>query len=128
SVEWTGYVRDIGAEMARLDLFVLPSLFGEGLPMVALEAMAAGVPVAATRVEGTPEAVRDGVEGVLAAPQDPADLAAQIERVLSGELNWSELRQNALRRHRERFSDEIMAEGVARVYAEILQTECVRDA
>ena len=41
-VEWTGFTRDVDRELARMDLFVLPSLFGEGLPMVVLEAMAAG--------------------------------------------------------------------------------------
>ena len=56
-IDWTGFTRDVPAELARLDLFVLPSLFGEGLPMVVLEAMAAGVPVVATRVEGIPEAI-----------------------------------------------------------------------
>src|SRR5208337_4438560 len=62
-IDWAGFARDIDGELARMDLFVLPSLFGEGLPMVVLEAMAAGLPVVATAVPGLPEAVRDGVEG-----------------------------------------------------------------
>ncbi len=77
-VEWAGFTQDVPAELAKLDLFVLPSLFGEGMPMVILEAMAAGVPVVGTRVDGVPEAVRDGHEGRLAQPNDPADLARVI--------------------------------------------------
>ena len=48
-VEWAGFTQDVSAELARMDLFVLPSLFGEGLPMVILEAMAAGVPIVGKR-------------------------------------------------------------------------------
>ncbi|MEZ6079666.1 MAG: glycosyltransferase [Pirellulaceae bacterium] len=48
-----------------------PRLFGEGMPMVVLEALAAAVPVVATRVEGTPEVIRDGIEGLLAEPGMP---------------------------------------------------------
>ena len=70
-IEWTGFTRDVAAQLGKLDLLVLPSLFGEGLPMVVLEAMAAGVPVVATRVEGVPEAIRDGVDGLIVAPDDP---------------------------------------------------------
>ena len=103
-----------------LDVLVLPSLFGEGLPMVVLEAMAAGVPVAATRVEGVPEAIRDGIDGVLAEPGNAQDLAAAIRRIVDGELDWQQLRHNARQRHAERFSDEAMAAQLATVYREIL--------
>jgi glycosyltransferase involved in cell wall biosynthesis len=119
-VAWTGFRRDVTAELARMDLFVLPSLFGEGLPMVVLEAMAAGVPIVATRVAGVPEAVRDGRDGLLAAPGDPDDLARAIGRVVRGETSWESLRASALARHTERFSDRAMAAGVAAVYRALL--------
>ena len=51
-VEFTGFTTDVTRELAGLDLMVLPSLYGEGLPMVVLEAMAAGVPIIASRVGG----------------------------------------------------------------------------
>ena len=120
AVDWTGFTRDVDAELARMDLFVLPSLFGEGLPLVVLEAMAAGVPVVASRVEGTPEAIRDGRDGLLFDPGDPQDLAAALKRVIGGEFDWHALRASAWKRHAERFSDVLMAEGVAEVYRRVL--------
>ena len=119
-VEWTGFTRDVYAELAQMDVFVLPSLFGEGLPLVVLEAMAAGVPVVATRVEGTPEAVRDGRDGLIVEPGNPEDLAAAIARVVRGEVDWNALRESTLRRHAKHYSDVTMAEGVARVYRRVL--------
>jgi len=119
-VDWTGFAADVGAELARMDLFVLPSLFGEGLPMVVLEAMAAGVPVVATDVEGVPEAVRDGVDGLVARPGDPHDLARCIAHVVRGDVDWSLLRRNALARQAGQFSDRSMAAGVAAVYRAVL--------
>ena len=119
-VDWTGFTRNVDAELAQMDVFVLPSLFGEGLPMVVLEAMAAGVPVVATRVEGIPEAIRDGRDGLIAEPQDAADLAAALRRVVRGRADWHALRASALRRHAERFSQRSMAAGVAEVYRRVL--------
>ena len=97
-IDWVGFTRDVISELAHMDLFVLPSLFGEGLPMVVLEAMAAGVPVVGTKVEGVPGAIRDGVDGVIAQPNDAADLARVIARVLRGEIDWQALRASALER------------------------------
>jgi len=120
AVVFTGHRTDVPDLMQAMDLFVLPSLFGEGLPMVVLEAMAAGVPVVATRVEGIPETIRDGRDGVLAKPGDPEDLARAIGRVVRGEADWASLRASALARHAEHFSDQSMAAGVAEVYRRVL--------
>lgn len=120
AVDWTGFTEDVDAEWSEIDLFVLPSLFGEGLPMVVLEAMAAGVPVVATRVEGVPEAIRDEEDGLLAEPGDSDSLVGAIGRVVRGEVEWFALRERALERHAECFSDRSMAAGVADVYRRVL--------
>lgn len=120
-VQWRGFCTDIAAEMTNMDLFVLPSLFGEGMPMVVLEAMSHGVPVVASRVEGTPEAVRDGTDGVLCQPQSAVDLAQTLERVISHQgVHWQALRAPAFARQREQFSTRSMALGVSGVYNELL--------
>jgi len=119
-VTWVGFTQDVPAELDKLDLFVLPSLFGEGLPMVILEAMAAGVPVVGTRVEGVPEAVRDGIDGLLAQPNDANNLAEAIARYVRGQADWALLRANAHQRQAEQFSDRSMARGVAQVYQRVL--------
>jgi glycosyltransferase involved in cell wall biosynthesis len=120
ALDWLGFCGDVNRELARLDLLVLPSLFGEGLPMVILEAMACGVPVVATRVEGVPEAVDDGVQGLLVRPQDAEDLARGIARVVRGEVDWNALQRQAITHHAANFSDRSMAAGVADVYRKVL--------
>ncbi|MCA9140917.1 MAG: glycosyltransferase family 4 protein [Planctomycetales bacterium] len=119
-IERVGFTRDVPAELAKLDAMVLPSLFGEGLPMVVLEAMAAGLPVIATRVEGTPEAITDGVEGLLAMPRDPDSLASKIEELVSGVHDWSAMAEAAFNRHAKDFSDYSMAKNTAAVYRKII--------
>ena len=120
-IEWTGFTDRVDAELDRMDLMILPSLFGEGLPMVVLEAMAAGVPVVATRVEGTPEAIRDRIDGILAEPNDPEDLAHAVEEIVKAHVDYTSLRRSALERHGEHFSDQAMARRVAEVYRKVLE-------
>ncbi len=120
AIDWVGFTREVDTELDRMDVLVLPSLFGEGLPMVVLEAMAAGVPVVATRVEGTAEAVRDTRDGLIAEPGSAASLTGCLDRILSGAANWDALRRAARERQARSFSDRSMASGVAEVYRGVL--------
>ncbi|MGW8257408.1 MAG: glycosyltransferase [Thermoguttaceae bacterium] len=120
AIEWPGFIADITSELFGMDLFVLPSLFGEGLPMALLEAMAAGVPVVATDVEGAAEAVRHAQDGLIVPPGDAQALAQAVADVISGRYAWSAMRQNALERQATFFSDRSMAQGVAEVYGQVL--------
>jgi glycosyltransferase involved in cell wall biosynthesis len=120
AVDWAGFCTDIDAQLAHMDLMAFPSLLAEGMPMVVLEAMAAGVPLVASRVAGVTDVLRDGVDGLLCSPGDPTDLAQAIGRVLRGTVAWESLRSRAHRRQCEQFSDSAMARTVADLYREIL--------
>lgn len=74
-VRLLGLRTDVPAVLRALDLLLVPSRW-EGFGMVALEGLAAGTPVIAARASSLPEIVRDGVDGVLVPPGDPAALAA----------------------------------------------------
>lgn len=120
-VRWSGFTSDVAAAIRRLDALLLPSLFGEGMPMVVLEALSAGVPVVATRVEGTPEVVRHGIEGLLATPASAEDLADKMSGLVADRHAWAAMSRAALARHRSRFSDIEMARRVARAYDRIVR-------
>lgn len=115
-VEWVGFSKQSQQEMRKFDLFVLPSLFGEGMPMVVLESMTAGTPMIASQVEGIPEVIRDGVDGLLVPPNSPHELACAVKRFVNREVSYTAIRESAIRRQRELFSAEAMAQGVAGVY------------
>jgi glycosyltransferase involved in cell wall biosynthesis len=82
-VQFLGWVSQHRREelLARASVFVLPS-HAEGLPMALLEAMAAGCPVIASNVGGIPDAITDGVNGLLVPPGDRDALALALHRLL----------------------------------------------
>jgi glycosyltransferase involved in cell wall biosynthesis len=110
----------VDAELAMMDVLVLPSLISEGMPMSLLEAMAAGVPVVGTRVDGVVDVIRDRIDGLLARPGDAEDLAGALGQIICGDVDWQALREAAHRRHAETFSERSMAAGVAAVYDRVL--------
>lgn len=120
AIDWIGFTRNVNRELAKMHLLVLPSLFGEGLPMVVLEAMAAGLPVVASHVDGVPEAVIHRETGLLVEPGSVSQLARSIEEIVSGEVDYAKLSAGARERHAARFSDTTMAAGVAEVYRQVL--------
>jgi glycosyltransferase involved in cell wall biosynthesis len=72
-----GWRRDIPEILAATDIFILTSLW-EGLPRVLPQAMVMGIPIVATKVDGTPEAVDNGVNGFLVGPHDVKGMAEKI--------------------------------------------------
>jgi glycosyltransferase involved in cell wall biosynthesis len=120
-IEWTGFEKNVNQRLRQIHVMVLPSLFGEGLPMVVLEAMACGLPVIASRVEGIPEAIRDGQDGLLCDPNSPESLAEKIEKLYRDTTTWQSMGVSAKKRHREHLSDVAMAEKIAGVYSGLSQ-------
>lgn len=120
-VEWPGWLdraaRD--AELARAWLCCLPS-HAEGLPMAMLEAMAAGCPVVASRVGGIPEAVRDGVDGLLVDAGDAPALEAAIGRVLTEPALRLTLAQAGRRRIELKYSTDIVCGRLAAIYQQLV--------
>ena len=114
-----GSRKEIPEILVSLDLFVLPSLW-EGLPMVLLEAMAAGLPVIATSVGGTPEVVVDGTTGYLVPPEDADKLATAILQLAEN----PELRMNFGKAGRARveknFSIREMVKKIEQLYRDLL--------
>ena len=100
-----------------LDLFVLACKKDrngdtDGIPVVLMEAMLAGVPVISTRISGIPELIEDGRTGLLADPDNPGQLARRIARLLDDDALGTELRQNALAKVQGEFE---LSKNVARL-------------
>lgn len=110
---------ELPAVLAAADLFVLPSLGPEGLPLSALEAAAAGLAVVASDVPGAREAVVDGVTGVLVPPGDPEALARAIEELLSDGARRRGLGKQARVHAEQRFSQAVVAETVEKLLVDV---------
>ena len=112
-VRFTGPIVDAHRILPALDLYVSASQ-GEGLPLSLLEAMACGLPVVATRVTGHIDVVVDGVTGFLTRPEDPADFAAAVAKLLDDPEQRRKMgRAGQERVHVEFGADRMVAETAA---------------
>ncbi len=114
AILFTGYREDVAELLALADLFAHPTVF-DALPTVVIEAMAAGLPVVASRVGGVPDMVRDGIEGRLVPPDDAPALAEAIIALLAD----SEARAVASRAARTRAWETFSLEGQVAELGEI---------
>lgn len=114
-VRFVGFQSNVADWLAVADIGVLPSFY-EGLPLTAVETLAAGLPLVATAVDGTPEVVLDGKTGLLVPPGDPAAMAGAIRQL----ARQSELRQKLAKAGREwvlqRFTIERQIEQTSSLY------------
>jgi glycosyltransferase involved in cell wall biosynthesis len=118
-VVFTGWRHDLPLIYPDLDVLVVSSN-NEGTPVSAIEAMAAGCPVVATRVGGLPDLVADGETGCLVPPHDPAALAAGILWLLRDRETALRIAQGAQATVAKRFAVERLCRDVEDLYGELL--------
>lgn len=120
AIDWTGFRQDIGAELAKIDIAILPSLVSEAMPMSVLEAMSAGVLVVGSAVDGISDLIEDGFDGLLARPGDAAHLAEVLVRAVGDDSERHHMALAGYRKQAEHYSDLAMALSVAEIYEEVL--------
>jgi glycosyltransferase involved in cell wall biosynthesis len=118
-VHFTGQRFDIPSVLGSAAVSVMPSL-NEALSNVLLESMAAGVPIVATRVGGTPEAIVDGRTGLLVPPGDPPALSEAIARLLNEPALGAALGRAARRAVAANFSLSRMVAATEQLYLDLL--------
>lgn len=91
-------------ELAASDIFLLPSRYGEGLPLAILEAMAANVVVVAADVASVRAVIKDGENGFMVEPYNTAQVVSKLKFLLSDEADWKILRENARKTVEENFA------------------------
>ncbi|MFL5577067.1 MAG: N-acetyl-alpha-D-glucosaminyl L-malate synthase BshA [Gemmatimonadaceae bacterium] len=116
SVSFLGKIDLVAPLLAGADLFLLPSQ-SESFGLSALEALASGVPVIASRTGGLPEVIRDGETGVLCEPGDVEGMARAAIEILADRSRWNAMSAAAATDARTRFALGEIVEQYERLYA-----------
>jgi glycosyltransferase involved in cell wall biosynthesis len=116
---FTGYQEDVGPFFAAFDVFVLSS-GNEGTPVTAIEALAAGCPVVATRVGGVPDVVTDGEDGFLVSPAAADELAGRLAELARDPDLRTRMGASGRERMRTRYAVDRLIDDTDRLYRELL--------
>lgn len=114
-----GYQDEVGRYYDAIDALVLPS-GNEGTPVSVIEALAAARPVVATRVGGTPDVVRDGVDGFLVELGDVASIAARLADLAADRERWARMGAAGKEHVRERYAVGRLVADTERLYRSLL--------
>lgn len=113
-------------QLAASDIFLLPSRYGEGLPIAMLEAMAAGCVVIAADVASVRAVIEDGANGFLVEPYNAAQVVEKLKILLSGNADWQQLRRNARATVKEKYALNDYLKKLENLYAEISSPQSKR--
>jgi len=121
-VRLPGYVDSIESHLAACDMVVVPSICRDSCPRTALEALAVGAPVVASRIGGLPEIVRDGVTGILVPPNSVEALADALVALGREPDRRHAMREAALKDAAHRFDSSRTAAEVAQILHRVART------
>lgn len=113
-----GQISNVQQYLNELSIYVCAS-HEEAFPISILEAMAFGLPIVSTNVNGIPEAIEDGINGLLCEPQNPQAIAANIIKILRNEIDSSKLSKESVIRAKKLYSLEVFNIKIAKAYQEI---------
>ncbi len=119
-VVFTGFQKDIVPYLKASDIFLLASK-SEGFGLSVLEAMAAGLPIIATRVGGISEIIDDGVTGLLIKPETPQAIVDKLDQLLENPRFSERISEAALHHVRQKFSIEKMVQDYSKFYQELFE-------
>jgi len=114
-----GYQEDVARFYDAIDALVLPSV-NEGTPVSVIEALAAERPAVATRVGGTPDIIRDGIDGFLVDPADPGELAERLAELARDATRRAAMGAAGRARVLERYAVSRLIDDIDRLYRELL--------
>jgi glycosyltransferase involved in cell wall biosynthesis len=114
NIEFAGQVKNVDDYLDLFDIFVFPSLM-EGLGSILLDAMCFGLPIVASGVDGIPDIIEDGANGLLVEPDNPEQLGAALERLLGDKALQEKMREENLAKS-GRYSAEAMAASYDALY------------
>jgi glycosyltransferase involved in cell wall biosynthesis len=120
-----GYQEDVAPFFAAFDVFVLPS-GNEGTPVTAIEALAGGCPVVATRVGGVPDVVTDGEDGFLVEPGDVEGLAERLALLANDPALRAAMGGAGRDRMRSRYAVDRLIDDIDRLYRDLLERKGLR--
>ncbi|MBA3409614.1 MAG: glycosyltransferase [Geodermatophilaceae bacterium] len=123
ATRFLGHRIDARSLLEAAGVFVLPSRH-EGMPLAAIEAMAAGLPLVVTRVLGSREVVEDGKTGTLVPRDDPSALGPAVADLLTDEDRRKTYGAAGLRRYLESFTAQRMAARTHALYEHFLADAC----
>lgn len=124
-----GYINDVKQVLAAADCFVFPS-YQEGLPVAVMEAMAAGLPIVASRIRGVTDLIEHGQGGYLVRGFDPVDYAVKVRRMFTEKYGQSAVPRNMRRfqmgqwnqQRIRRFSREVVDQKMREIYGSLEET------
>ena len=119
-LDWLGHVDDMPALYASVDMMVLPSYYGEGVPRSLIEAAACALPLVTTDMPGCREVVADGENGLLVPPRDAKALARAIARLVDAPDQAAQFGQAARAKVLAEFDEKIVIARTLDVYRRLL--------
>ena len=109
---------DLIKEYNKADIFVLPSYY-EGMPLVILEAMSAGLPIIATNISTLPEIIENNTNGLLIEAGNANHLADAIKKISESPALRGKMSKNNIKKARKMFNSEIFCRKINKIYKKL---------